>query len=275
MADDSVEADGVQLACEQIGDGVPVVLLHGLTATRRYVVMGSGALARSGHHVISYDARGHGHSNGPADRRAYGYPELSRDLEAVMDAFGVDRAVLAGASMGAHTLLSFALSAPERVSGVVVITPAYEPDTNDDAARLARWDALAEGLRTGGVEGFVRAYGRPEVPPAWQGTVLKVIRQRLSLHEHPDAVADALEVVPRSRPFTELGELGAISVPAAVVASSDEADPGHPEAVGEAYAAAIPGCELVSDEPGRSPVAWQGSQLSRVIADVAARAERR
>jgi hypothetical protein len=59
-------------------------------------------------------------------------------------------------------------------------------------------------------------------------------------------------------------------VPVAVVASSDEPDPGHPQAVGEAYAAAIPGARLVLDEPGRSPIAWQGSQLSKLIAEVAA-----
>jgi hypothetical protein len=55
-----------------------------------------------------------------------------------------------------------------------------------------------------------------------------------------------------------------------VVASSDDADPGHPEEVGRAYAAAIPGARLITDEPGRSPVAWQGSQLSKLIAEVAA-----
>jgi 3-oxoadipate enol-lactonase len=64
-------------------------------------------------------------------------------------------------------------------------------------------------------------------------------------------------------------------VPTAIVASADEPDPEHPQAVGEAYAAAIPGSRLVLDEPGRSPLAWQGSQLSRVIADVAARARLR
>jgi hypothetical protein len=42
--------------------------------------------------------------------------------------------------------------------------------------------------------------------------------------------------------------------------------------VGEAYAEAIPNARLVTDEPGHSPIAWQGSQLSKVIADVAARA---
>ncbi len=70
--------------------------------------------------------------------------------------------------------------------------------------------------------------------------MLKVIRQRLSLHEHPDAVADALQAVPRSRPFGALAELAAIAVPTVVVASGDEADPEHPQAVGEAYAARDP-----------------------------------
>ena len=46
----------------------------------------------------------------------------------------------------------------------------------------------------------------------------------------------------------------------------------HPRAVGEAYAEIIPGARLITDEPGRSPIAWQGSQLSKVIAEVAAEA---
>jgi hypothetical protein len=61
-------------------------------------------------------------------------------------------------------------------------------------------------------------------------------------------------------------------VPTVVVASRDEADPGHPLAVGERYAEAIPGARLVVEEPGppaRSPIAWQGGQLSRVIAELA------
>jgi pimeloyl-ACP methyl ester carboxylesterase len=262
----------VRLAVAETGHGTPVVLLHGLTATRRYVVMGSRALERSGHRVIAYDARGHGRSTPAPNPGAYTYDELGRDLEAVLDRLQIERAVLAGASMGAHTLLWLALRAPQRVRGLVVITPGYEPEANDDPDRLARWDALADGLERGGVEGFVEAYGRPDVPEAWQETVLKVIRQRLSLHEHPEAVADALRAVPRARPFGELEELSAIAGPVAVVASGDEADPGHPQALAEAYAEAIPGAQLITDEPGTSPIAWQGSQLSRVIAAVAAQA---
>jgi pimeloyl-ACP methyl ester carboxylesterase len=260
----------VRLSLADAGEGAPVVLLHGLTATRRYVVMGSRALERSGHRVVAYDARGHGRSTPAPDPGAYTYDELGRDLEAVLDQLQIERAVLAGASMGAHTSLWLALRAPERIAGLVVITPGYEPESNDDPDRLARWDALADGLERGGVEGFLEAYGRPEVPQAWQETVVKVIRQRLSLHEHPGAVADALRAVPRSRPFGGLEELGAITAPVTVVASGDEADPGHPQGLAEAYAEAIPGARLITDEPGKSPIAWQGSQLSRVIAEVVA-----
>jgi pimeloyl-ACP methyl ester carboxylesterase len=275
MAGIVVEGPGVRLEGDETGDGIPVVLLHGLTATRRYVVMGSRALERSGHRVVAYDARGHGQSSPAPVRSAYTYDDLGRDLVSVLDARGIDRAVLAGASMGAHTLLWLALHAPERVGGLVVITPAYDPATHDGEERFARWDALADGLESGGIEGFIAAQGDSDLPASWQETVEKVTRQRLSQHSNLAALADALRAVPRSRPFDQISELAGISVPTVVVASADEPDPGHPQAVGEAYAAAIPDARLVLDEPGRSPIAWQGSQLSKVIAEVAAEADAR
>ncbi len=258
----------MELFVTEAGQGSPVVLLHGLTATNRYVVMGSKALERSDHHVVAYDARGHGQSDPAPSPDAYTYDDLVADLLGVMDDHGMDRAVLAGASMGAHTALRVALEHPERVAGLVIITPAYDPDHSRSDESLARWDALADGLRRGGVEGFVEAYGDPGVPEAWRDTVFRVIRQRLAAHEHPEAVADALEHVPRSLPFGALGHLAAIDVPTVVVADRDEADPGHPLAVGEAYAAAIPGARLVVEEEGKSPIAWQGSRLSAVITEV-------
>ena len=152
MPDISVQAGAVTLAGEEAGDGVPVVLLHGLTATRRYVVMGSKALERAGHRVIAYDARGHGRSTPAPEPDAYGYGVLASDLLAVLDDRAIDRAVLAGASMGAHTLVRFALDHGDRVAGLVIVTPAFDPeDTHDEARRLARWDALSKGLRGGGV----------------------------------------------------------------------------------------------------------------------------
>jgi pimeloyl-ACP methyl ester carboxylesterase len=268
--------DGVVLSGVQAGEGSPIVLLHGLTATRRYVVMGSRVLERSGHRVIAYDARGHGRSTPASSPADYGYARLTTDLEAVLNALDIERAVLAGASMGAHTIARFALHHPERVAALGLITPAYDPAadmTEPDA--FVGWDALARGLREGGVEGFLEADDFAPLPDAWRATVETVVRQRLSAHEHPGAVADALEVVPRSRPFEDIGELARIDVPTVVVASRDEADPGHPLVVGESYAQAIPQARLLVESAGpppSSPIAWQGGQLSKVLAELATHA---
>lgn len=276
-------ADGVELSGEESGPagaGPAVVLLHGLTATRRYVVMGSRLLERSGCRVVFYDARGHGLSGAPADRTVYGYDVLARDLGAVLDALSIPRAVLAGASMGAHTILRFALDHPERVAALGIVTPAFDPsapalDPSAPAGTAAGRNPLAAALRERGVEGFLRAYDLSVVPAEWRETVETVIRQRLSLHAHPAAVADALEVVPFSRPFESLGELGALSAPTVVVASRDEVDPAHPLALAERYAQAIPGATLTVEEGGpplRSPIAWQGGRLSKVLLELAGRA---
>ena len=71
---------------EAAGEGPPIVLCHGITATRRYVVHGSRALERAGHRVVSYDARGHGESDPAPPGQGYGYPELVGDLERVVAA---------------------------------------------------------------------------------------------------------------------------------------------------------------------------------------------
>lgn len=275
-------SDGVTISGEESGSGPAIVLLHGLTGTRRYVVHGSRTLERSGHRVISYDARGHGRSTPPARTRAearaagepspYGYRRLVGDLAAVLDGARVQRAVLAGVSMGSHTIVRFALEHPERVAALAIITPAFDPQSTRGEEALAGWDALAHGLREGGVEGFLGAYDLERLPEPLRNTVATVIRQRMSAHERPDAVADALEAVPRSRPFGELAELATIAVPTVVVASRDGADPRHPLAVGELYAQTIPGARLLVEEEGHSPLAWQGGQISRVIGELAARA---
>jgi pimeloyl-ACP methyl ester carboxylesterase len=253
----------VSLAHEEAGTGPAVVCLHGLTATRRHVLMGSRWLARAGHRVVLYDARGHGASAPAPSPAAYAYVDLARDLGDLLDALGIERAFLAGVSMGAHTALRFALDHPARVAGLALITPAYQPERFPSG--LEGWDALAAGLRRGGVDGFLAAYDQEAVDPRWRETSTTALRQRLAAHEHPEAVADALRAVPRSRPFAAMDDLGAIAVPTLVVASRDEADPGHPLAAAQAYAESIPAASLAVEEPGQAPLAWQGGRLSRLI----------
>jgi pimeloyl-ACP methyl ester carboxylesterase len=222
----AVERQDRRLAGESLGDGPPVVLLHGVTATRRYVVHGSKVLARRGYRQISYDARGHGQSDPAPRHEGYSYAELVADLEAVLDAeVGDRRVVLAGHSMGAHTAVSHALARMDRLAGLVVIGPTYMGFVDEQA--LAGWDRLADGLERGGVDGFMDAYDRG-LDPAWRKTILGFTRRRMLEHRHPDAVAQALREVPRSAPFEAVSELEFCDLPALVVASHDGADPSHP-----------------------------------------------
>ncbi|MGC1166148.1 MAG: alpha/beta hydrolase [Solirubrobacterales bacterium] len=251
---------------ESAGEGPPIVLCHGITASRRYVHHGSRALERAGHRVIAYDARGHGESDSAPPREGYGYPWLVADLERVVAAeVGEEPFVLAGHSMGAHTAVAYALRHPQRLTGLVAIGPVFLGEI--PPASLVYWDGLAAALEEGGVDAFVAYIDRnQDIAPAWRDSVLGFTRARMLLHRHPEALVEALRQVARSRPFDSLDELGRLDLPALVVASHDEADPGHPYAAAAAYAERLPRARLLSEEEGESPLAWQGGKLSRELA---------
>lgn len=256
-----------RLRGEEAGEGTPIVLCHGLTATRRSVVHGSRRLERGGFATIAYDARGHGESDPASAGTGYGYPELIGDLGAVIeDRAGGGPVVIAGHSMGAHTALAYALRHPGRVAGLVAIGPTYERPL--EAESSSYWDGLARALELEGVDGFVAYIGRfQEISSPWRDSVLRFTRERMERHRHLEAIVRALHEVPRSQPFGGLAELESLRVPTLVVASHDEADPGHPYAVAAEYARRIPGARLVSEAEGQSPLAWQGGRLSREIED--------
>jgi len=247
------------------GEGRPILLLHGLTATRRYVLQGSSLLARQGFRVASYDARGHGESAPAPEPGAYEYRDLLEDLRAVLDLLDLDRPVLAGSSMGAATALALALEEPERVSALVQITPAYEGEPRSED--LEEWNCLARALDEADIDAFLELSGVNRIPERFREIALKAVRQRLERHRRLDAVADALGVVPRSAAFDGLDGLNTLDVPVLVVASRDDTDPGHPLGVAEEYARRLPRAKLVVEDEGESPLAWRGSSLSKAVAE--------
>jgi pimeloyl-ACP methyl ester carboxylesterase len=256
---------GPRLQGEETGEGPPVVLCHGISATRRYVLHGSKALPRAGYRVITYDARGHGESDPAPAGEGYGYPELVADLERVVEArVGEERFFLGGHSMGAHTAVAYALRHPRRIAGLAVIGPVYTGAI--EPSSLEYWDGLAAALEQGGVDGFASYIeARQGIDERWRDSVLRFTRERILRQRHPEALAEALRQVPRSRPFGSLEELASLELPALVVASHDDADPGHPYAAAAAYAEALPQARLVSEGKGESPLAWQGGKLSRAL----------
>ncbi|MDQ3759219.1 MAG: alpha/beta hydrolase, partial [Actinomycetota bacterium] len=178
---------------------------------------------------------------------------------------GEERAVVAGHSMGAHTATAFALAEPDRVAGLVAIGPASTGLPVPDG-RIEYWNGLAEGLDRGGIEGFIEVYDDGSHRPEWRELALRLARTRLALHRSLDAVAQALREIPGSLPFSGLETLEELDLPVLVVASHDDADPGHPWEVAVEWTERIPRARLVSEGEGESPLAWQGGKLSREIA---------
>jgi 3-oxoadipate enol-lactonase len=256
-------AGSITLRGEQLGEGPPVVLLHGLSATRRNVVQGSRALVKRGYRLISYDARGHGASDAAP---GYGYPELVGDLEAVLDELELERSALVGSSMGAATAMAFALEHPERVPALVQITPAYTGYARTGDVDGESWEKLATALDDG-IDEFLRVAQPGNLPERWREVAREATRQRMERHEDLTAVAQALREVPSSVAWKGLGALSELEVPVLVVGSQDDSDWLHPLGVAEEYCRKLPNCELVVEDRGQSPLAWQGARLSNTIAD--------
>jgi len=256
---------GLRLDGECEGHGRPIVLLHGLTATRRYVVQGSRLLARAGNTVVGFDARGHGRSS-PAPDGSYEYADLVTDLGAVLDQLEIGTCVLVGSSMGAATAAAFALAHPSRVDSVVQITPAYPGAPYTDPEALSIWDARAAALDAGDIDRFVALTGADAVPERFREATRTAVRQRIERHENLHAVAAATRRVPRSAAFESLDRLAELDLPVLVVGSRDEIDIEHPLATARAYAETLPHAELVVEQEDAVPLAWQGAKLSRAIA---------
>jgi pimeloyl-ACP methyl ester carboxylesterase len=256
-------AGSITLEGEWAGDGPPVLLLHGLSATRRNVVQGSRALIKRGYRLISYDARGHGASS-PAPR--YEYSDLVADLEAVLDHLEIERAALVGSSMGAATAMAFTLEHPERVPALVQITPAYTGYARTGDVDGEVWGKLANAL-DGGVDEFVRVAQPEGLPERWREVAREATRQRMERHGHLEAVGQALREVPQSVAWKGLEALSSLEVPVLIVGSQDDADTLHPLGVAEEYARKLPNAELVVEDKGDSPLAWQGARLSGVIGE--------
>ena len=97
------DSAGVRIHYIEQGAGEPVVLIHGYTVdlNEQWIATGVFPALASSYRVIALDARGHGLSDKPHERSAYG-PEMGLDIVRLLDHLGIRRAHIVGYSMGAH-----------------------------------------------------------------------------------------------------------------------------------------------------------------------------
>jgi pimeloyl-ACP methyl ester carboxylesterase len=120
-----VERDGVRTYYEVYGEGEPAILFippWSIVHSRTWKAQIPWFARR--HRVVTFDARGNGGSDRPADGAAYRDPQLVADALAVLDASGAERAVVCGGSRGARWALRFGAEHPERACALVLEAPA-------------------------------------------------------------------------------------------------------------------------------------------------------
>lgn len=232
-----VTVNGTRLWCEAVGQGAPLVLIHGspLDATMWDAQV---APLAGRYRVIRYDVRGFGRSDVPTSA-AYRHED---DLAALLDHLGVGRATVLGLSMGGRLAADFALAHPERVQALVLAGSSLSgfPWTEDLPAQTAE---IAAALRAGGVPAArAVAAGRHWFQPAQR--VAEVRRQCLDMIEtysgwhwlHADSV-----MPPQPPAYARLEE---ITVPTLTIVGEHD----HPDILGVAAALAsrVPRAELVT-----------------------------
>ena len=112
--------NGIDLHYETLGQGEPLLLLHGMTGcTGDWAFAGREQLAEA-YRLIMVDARGHGRSSNPGG--TFSMRQCALDALALLDHLGIERCRAIGASLGGNTLLHLATLQPGRVEAMVLVS---------------------------------------------------------------------------------------------------------------------------------------------------------
>jgi pimeloyl-ACP methyl ester carboxylesterase len=117
------DADGVRIAYDDVGEGEPIVLVHGFASSRRGNWEDPGwydALVDAGRRVVALDCRGHGESEKPHDPGDYGHDAMAEDVVRLMDHLSIETADLMGYSMGGAITMQLLAEHADRFNAAVV-----------------------------------------------------------------------------------------------------------------------------------------------------------
>lgn len=206
------------LAVWESGSGDAVVLRHGIFFDHELWRHQAEALAET-HRVIAIDAPGHGLS-GRTPRR-YTLAEDARATLEVLDALGVDRAVLVGHSWGGMSSVRTALAAPERVRGLALLDTPLEPNSALGRARFAMLSALLMVIGTPPFLGSQIALSMFSPENRAQYPELTADLQRLLASRPRRDLARAMDAV-LVNPGTVLERFGELAQPIMVLAGDDD-----------------------------------------------------
>ncbi|HWV39744.1 MAG TPA: alpha/beta fold hydrolase [Vulgatibacter sp.] len=242
-----IRVEGRRLRYEDTGgEGPAVLLLHGFPLSS---AMWEPQLEALGDRfrLIAPDQPGFGGSNSPADPEAWRIGDYGDTACALLDALGIDRAVVVGHSMGGYVAFSMLRRHADRIRALVLLDTRPGADSRET---FAAREEQQEEVRTQGIAALKpRLLQKLLAPKTLGDTALE--RSVLSLMDHPVAgYVAALEAMKRRPDSTP--ELSHIRVPTLVVVGAE--DVLTPPSVARAMQAAIPGA-LLAEVPGAGHLA--------------------
>jgi pimeloyl-ACP methyl ester carboxylesterase len=241
-----LERDGVRLHYEDRGSGPAILLTHGYTATLRMWDPQVAELSKR-YRAISWDMRGHGESDSPAEPAAYSHESTADDMAALLDHCGVEKAVVGGLSLGGYMSLAFYVAHPQRVRALMLFDtgPGYRKDEG-----RAEWNRLAES--------YARRFERDGLAALGAGEEVKIAR-----HRSAQGLAHAARGILAQKDARAIEVLPSITVPTLLVAGSED----KPFLAGMDYMARkIPGAvKVVIEGAGHTPNLEKPEQFNRAV----------
>jgi 2-succinyl-6-hydroxy-2,4-cyclohexadiene-1-carboxylate synthase len=214
--------NGINYHVEAHGSGDPLVLLHGFTGSGASWAAQIQAL-QTNFRVVAIDLLGHGQTTSPSDSARYAIESASRDLIAVLDVLGVERANLLCYSMGGRLALYTALTYPQRIGRLVL--ESASPGLRTDAerrVRIASDRALADRIERDGMAAFADDWS--SIPLF--ATQSPELRQRLHdqrLSNNPTGLANSLRGMGTGVQPPLWDRLGELVLPTLLIAGEHDA----------------------------------------------------
>ena len=230
--------NNVQLAYDDHGVGLPVLFLHAFPLNRRMWEGELMALLGEGRYrLVALDWRGFGESeitNGISSMELF-----AGDVAGLMDALGIQNAILCGLSMGGYAAFAFLRKYPQRVAGLILADTRPGADTPEAQANRENVAQIAETQGTGAIADLQVPRLISEYTHRHHPEVEARVRQLID-EATPQGIAAASRGMARRADSTEL--LGGITCPTLVIVG--EQDALIPPVVTQDYASRIPGAQF-------------------------------
>lgn len=222
---------GVHLEYTVSGEGRPLLFLHGMGASTKQIESVYDPIP--GVMLINMNQQGHGGSG--ADWEKLCFDTLADDAAALLDELGIEKAVLAGISMGAAVALNAAVRHPEQVEKLFLIRNAWADCPMSDEVIQAYAD-LGRCLRRGGEEAFRQTEGWEIVkgPSAYTRSAFLSPFKDESCLKNPEKYL----LLPSEKAVPSAENIRSISCPVTILANRN--DLCHPFALGEYIHRLIP-----------------------------------